>query len=122
VAPLQLLCLGAVMATPIRFLRSLLLGLGRARSSARFMLVMTVVLFLVFPPLLLAFGLAGGGLAFVIAQVVGLVLSARAVRREFPPVWGDYARILSLGVVSAVPAWLVVAALPRLPGTIASAI
>jgi O-antigen/teichoic acid export membrane protein len=120
IGALQLLCLGTMAMIPLRFLRSLLLGLGRGREALLLIAATVAVLFIAFPFCVLAFGIPGGGLAFVLASTSGLTLHARAVRRDVPPLWGALVRILLLVLPPALAAWLVSEWLPGFLGLVVS--
>lgn len=82
----QLTAATSVAGVPAQFVRGLAYAAGESRQMVAWTLVAVVVIFVGFAPLLPAFGLAGGGLAFVLYAVVLLVGFERATRHlaRFP--------------------------------------
>jgi O-antigen/teichoic acid export membrane protein len=122
VGALQLMCLSTLVLLPVRFLRSMIFGTGRAREGLRLSLLMAATLYAAFPFFVVAMGLAGGGLAFVVAAAVGLLTHARAVRGQMPPFLAAYARLSVIAGVAGVAAWVAWQSIPGLVGLIASAV
>jgi O-antigen/teichoic acid export membrane protein len=120
VLAIQVLCLSTLLTMPLRFLRSLVNSQGRAREGLVAALVGVVCLVVSAPPLVIAFGLPGAGIAYLFAAAVMLVLYARIAGDLTPRVERTVARIALLGVPSGVAAWLVVQAVAGVVGLIAS--
>jgi O-antigen/teichoic acid export membrane protein len=117
VPAIQLVCLGTLATVPTRFLRTLLFGLGRTRTGLLLALAVTATMFVVFPVLVIALGLVGGGLAFAATAVLGLWLQVRAVRDTAPFPWLDLGRLYLLAGAAGAVAWLVTLWLTGIIGT-----
>ena len=121
VPALQLMCLGTLSMVPSRVAGSVVFGQGRPRAGMAVSLASGGLLIALFPPLLIAFGLTGGGLAFAIAGFVGLALQARAVRPVVPFPWRKLARVYFLSGLSGLASWAVAALIGGIIGLVASA-
>jgi len=121
VLALQLMCLGVLCTVPSRVAGSVVFGQGRPRAGLLVALASVGLLFALFPPLLLAFGLPGGGLAYAVAGFVGLSLQARAVRpvASFP--WRNVIRVYFLSGLAGLASWFVAVHVAGVPGLIISA-
>jgi len=116
----QLTALAALAAVPASFLRGLAFSVGRARQVLDWSAVAVIVTFVAFPLLLIAFGLVGGGLGFVLHSVILLLGYARATRdiAFFP--WVRLGRIYAIGAVAGVFAALTLNTFSGLPGLFVS--
>jgi teichuronic acid exporter len=121
VPAMQLMCLGILSMVPSRVAGSVVFGQGRPRAGLVVSLASVGLLFALFPPLLIAFGLTGGGLAYAIAGFVGLTLQARAVRPVVPFPWRKLARVYFLSGLSGLASWAVVVLIGGIIGLVASA-
>jgi teichuronic acid exporter len=117
----QLTALAALAAIPASFLRGLAFSVGRAREVLDWSAVAVVVTFVAFPFLLIAFGLVGGGLGFVLHSVIQLLGFARATRdiADFP--WIRLGRIYAIGAVAGVFAAVSLDLISGVPGLFVSA-
>lgn len=120
VPAMQLVCLGTLATVPTGLLRSLVLGQRRSRAALGLALASTVTMVVLFPPLVVLFGIAGGGLAFVGSALLALAVSARAVRAVAPFPWFELGRVYVLAALAGLAAWLVAATLGGRVGLIAS--
>ena len=121
VPALQLMCIGILSMVPSRVAGSVVFGQGRPRAGLLVSVASVGLLFALFPPLLIAFGLTGGGLAYAIAGFVGLALQARAVRPVVPFPWRKLARVYILSGLSGLASWPVVTLIGGIVGLVASA-
>jgi PST family polysaccharide transporter len=121
VPALQLMCVGVLASVPSRVAGSVVFGQGRPRVGLLVTLASVALLFALFGPLVLLLGLAGGGLTYVIAGVVGLYLQSWAVRpvARFP--WLNLLRVYSLSGVAGLASWFVAAHIAGVPGLALSA-
>jgi PST family polysaccharide transporter len=122
VPALQLVCLGTFATIPTRFLSSTLFAVGQSQAGLRLSAISLAVLFVAFPILVLAVGLVGGGLAFALAAVVGLVLHARATRSVVPMAWTRIGRIYAICAFAACASAVVVTVMPSMAGLIVSGV
>ena len=117
---LQFVCLGTLLTVPTRFLRSLVFGQGRSGTGLGLALAVTAAMLVTFPPLVMAFGLAGGGLAFALAAAVGLACHAWAVRATAPFPWLALGWVYLLAAIAGAAAWLVASWLGGVVGLVAA--
>ncbi|MEO7118478.1 MAG: oligosaccharide flippase family protein [Candidatus Limnocylindrales bacterium] len=119
---LQLVCLGTLATVPTRFLRSLVFGQGRSRVGFGLAVAVTFTMLAAFPPLVILLGVGGGGLAFVLAASVGLVLYARAVSAVATFPWLALGRLYLLAAVAGMAAWLIATGLSGTAGLITATV
>jgi O-antigen/teichoic acid export membrane protein len=118
---LQLMCLGVLATVPSDVAGSVVFGQGRPRIGLLVTLISVGLLFVLFPLLLLTLGLAGGGLAYAIASLVGLALQARAVRPVAPFPWPNLIRVYFLSGLAGLASWFVAVHVAGAASLIASA-
>ncbi len=118
----QLTALASLLGPPTHFLRGIGYAAGRGDSLLRWSGLSAGVAFVLFPPLVIAFGLVGGGIGFVVYAVMQLIGSAYPARHDAQLPWARLGRIHLLGLVAALPSALVLQYLTGLPGLIVSAI
>jgi PST family polysaccharide transporter len=102
----QLTAVSVLIGLPAGFMRGLAFSTGRARSILIWTIVALVVTFAVFPVLLIAFGLVGGGIGFVVHALVQLIGFAWATRQITPFPWLRMLRIYLIAAVAGVCAAL----------------
>jgi O-antigen/teichoic acid export membrane protein len=122
VPALQLMCLGMLTSVPSRVAGSVVFGQGRPRVGMVVTLASVGLLFALFAPLVLVFGLAGGGLAYVIAGAVGLYLQAWAVRPVAPFPWPNLLRVYFLAGIAGFASWFVATNVAGVVGLALSAV
>jgi len=117
---LQLFCLSSLAVVPARVTRSFVLGQGRSGRALSVNLAGSVVLWVVFPVLVLVAGVSGAGLAYLIAGVASLWLFGRAAElgSRFPwrALTGGYAVAAAAGSTS----FATISLVGGIPGLIAS--
>jgi O-antigen/teichoic acid export membrane protein len=100
----QLTALSVLVGVPVSFMRLLAFAMGQARPVFVWTAISLVVTFAVFPPLLIAFGLAGGGIGFVVYTLVQLFGFARATHGLTPFPWLRLVRIYAIAAVAGLGA------------------
>lgn len=118
----QLTAIAALAGVPAMFLRGLAFAAGENRRVLAWTVAAIAVALVSFPVLLLAFGLPGGGLAFLIHALTLLFGYHRATRHLAPFPWTRLGRIYALAATAGLSAALVLAALPGVAGLIVSAL
>ena len=118
----QLTAIAALAALPGSFLRGVALAAGETRQVLIWTALSVVGAFIAFPPLVLALGLVGGGLAFVLHSVIQLVGFARAASHLTDMPWMRLGRIYLHGLIGGVAAAVTDAALGGIQGLVASEI
>jgi PST family polysaccharide transporter len=116
----QWTAIGTMALVPASFVRGLAFAAGAARSMLSWSVVTLALAVILFPALLIALGLVGGGLAFAIYAFVQLLGYVHATRALAPFPWLRMARIYLLGWVCALVGGLVDAAIGGLPGLVVS--
>lgn len=107
----QLVAVGTMALAPANFVRGLAFAAGRGRETLIWSAVITVLAVVLFPVLLIAFGVAGGGLAFLTYSIAQLIANVHATRSVASFPWLGMLRIYFLGALaaaaaSATNAWL----------------
>lgn len=116
----QWIAIGTLAAVPATFLYGLGFALGEGRAILLWSLAAIAVAFVLFPALLIAFGLAGAGGAFAIYGLVQLLGYARATRHIAPFPWRRVLRIYGIGTVAAIAAAVITLADQTLLGILLS--
>ncbi|MEP7360052.1 MAG: oligosaccharide flippase family protein [Chloroflexota bacterium] len=116
----QLTAVSVLIGLPAGFMRGLAFSTGRARSMLVWTIAALVVTFAVFPVLVVAFGLVGGGIGFVVHALVQLIGFAWATRSITPFPWLRVARIYLIAGAAGVCAALSLTVLGGLPGLVLS--
>jgi O-antigen/teichoic acid export membrane protein len=116
----QFTALAALAFLPASFLRGVAFGAGITRPIVLWTVLSTVVAFVSFPFLIIAFGLAGGAFAFVLHSVIQFLGFAHASRHltKFP--WARLGRIYLLGAIGGVAAAVTDQLVGGIPGLVAS--
>lgn len=118
----QLTAAAALAAVPASFIRGLALSVGLTRPIVTWSVVAVVATFIVFPFLVLALGLVGGGLGFVLHSSIQLFGFSRATRGISPFPWIRMARIYAIGAIAGIGAAVTLLFVGDLPGLIVSGI
>jgi O-antigen/teichoic acid export membrane protein len=103
---LQFFCLASLASVPSRVLRSLVFGQGRSTRGLFVSFAGATALWVAFPILVIRLDLAGGGIAYVVAAVLVLLMYVRSVpiAAAFP--WRELFQIYGAGGIAAVgSAW-----------------
>lgn len=100
----QLTAIAVLIGVPVSFMRLLAFAVGLARPMLVWTAISLVVAFAVFPALLIAFGLVGGGIGFVVYTLVQLFGFARATHRITPFPWLRLVRIYTIAAVAGLGA------------------
>ena len=116
----QLSAVAVLVSVPGQFLRGLIVAAGDSRSTLVWGAISLVVVVVSFPILLVAFGLVGGGIAFVLYSAVLLFGYGRAARAVTVFPWARLVRIYSLAALAALVSALSLALVGGLPGLIMS--
>ena len=116
----QLTAVAVLIGLPGGFMRGLAFSAGQARQVLVWTVISLVVTFAVFPVLLIAFGLVGGGIGFVVQATVQLFGFARATRAIAPFPWLRMARIYLIGAVAGICAALSLLVVGGLAGLVLS--
>jgi O-antigen/teichoic acid export membrane protein len=96
----QLTAVSVLIGVPVSFMRLLAFAMGLARPMLVWTAISIVVTFAVFPVLLVAFGLVGGGLGFVIYTLVQLFGFSRSTHAITPFPWLRLVRIYSIAALA----------------------
>lgn len=113
----QLMTVSVLIGLPAGFMRGLAFSTGEARPTLIWTIIALVVTFAVFPVLLIAFGLTGGGIGFVVHAALQLFGLSRATRAIAPFPWLRLVRIYLIAAAAgacAAASMLVVGGLPGL--------
>ena len=102
----QLTAASVLVGLPAGFMRGLAFSVGRARAMLTWTILALVVTFAVFPLLLIAFGLVGGGIGIVVHTSVQLLGFAWATRDITPFPWVRMVRIYVIAAIAGVAAAL----------------
>jgi O-antigen/teichoic acid export membrane protein len=98
----QLTAVAVLITLPAGFMRIVAYSMGLARPMLIWTFIPIVVTFAVFPLLLLAFGLVGGGIGFVVFAVVQLLGMHWSTHRLAPFPWLRLGRIYAVAALAAV--------------------
>lgn len=100
----QLTAVAVLITLPAGFMRIVAYSLGLARPMLIWTLIPTVVTFAVFPVLVIAFGLIGGGIGFVVFALVQLLGMHWSTHDLAPFPWLRLARIYAISALAAASA------------------
>jgi O-antigen/teichoic acid export membrane protein len=118
----QLTAVAVLVGLPAGFMRGLAFSVGRARPMLIWTIVALIVTFAVFPFLLIAFGLVGGGIGIVVHAVAQLLGFSWATRDIAPFPWLRMARIYVIAAVAGCCAALSLLVIGGLVGLIVSGV
>jgi len=108
VLSLQLMCVGIMFSVPAKISGWVAFGQGKTVAGMAATVGGVGLLFALFGPFVVMFGLAGGGLAYAVAGLAGVVFQSWAVRSIAPFPWAVLLRAYGLaaaaGAASAVVA------------------
>lgn len=116
----QLICVGSLAWGPVLILRALVYARGESRLGLGIAALTVAILFVSFPILVVAAGLAGAGIAYSISAVASLLVYVWATRAVVTFPWGSVGRILVETVVASAAAMVVVGSIGGLRGVVAS--
>lgn len=116
----QLTAVSVLVGLPAGFMRGLAFSVGRARAMLVWTIIALIVTFAVFPFLLIAFGLVGGGIGIVVHASVQLLGFAWATRDITPFPWLRMVRIYAIAAVAGLAAAFTVMLVGGLVGLIVS--
>lgn len=116
----QLTAAAVLIGVPAGFMRGLAFSTGRARSILIWTVVALVITFAVFPFLLVAFGLVGGGIGFVVHALLQLLGFASATHSIAPFPWLRLARIYAIAAAAGTCAALSLLVVGGLVGLVIS--
>ncbi len=118
----QMMAIAVLIGLPTGFLRIIAYSMGMARPVLIWTVIPLLITFAVFPLLVIALGLLGGGIGFVVfalVQLVGLTWSTRHLT-DFP--WLRLARLYGIAAIAAACAAASLLAVSGLAGLVASAL
>jgi O-antigen/teichoic acid export membrane protein len=116
----QFVAIATLALVPGNFVRGLGFAVGKGREMFAWSVATTVLVVILFPVLLVWFGVAGGGLALAIYSFIQLAAYGYATRQvaQFP--WWQMLRIYGLAAVAAAGSAVVNALLGGVVGLVAS--
>jgi O-antigen/teichoic acid export membrane protein len=117
----QLTAVSVLVGLPAGFMRGLAFSTGLARPMLVWTVIALAVTFAVFPFLLIAFGLVGGGIGIVVHSSVQLTGYAWATRKITPFPWLRMLRIYLIAAAAGLSAALSLLILGGLYGLVVSA-
>ncbi|MEA2678105.1 MAG: hypothetical protein QOJ81_2246 [Chloroflexota bacterium] len=118
----QLTALSVLIGMPTGFMRVIAFSMGMARPILVWTIVSLVVIFAVFPLLVIALGLVGGGIGFVVYALVQLFGFAWATHALAPFPWLRLMRIYTIAGAAGICAAVSLLVVPGLIGLVISGI